>query len=506
MKKNALISVTDKTQLDVLADFLVANGYDLISSSGTKSYLESCGHKVISVESLTSNPEAFDGRMKTISYQIGSGLLFDRDNSKHCQEANDLNITPIDLVVCNLYDFSAASSVTTDLSLLIEKIDVGGPTMLRAAAKNYKHVSVLSSIEDYDFFMENFSSLSESHRLYLSQKTFSRLSEYDRLISETFAKINGSGKLRYGENPHQDALVISLNENSLASLKPLQGKELSYNNLLDSHGALETLFDVQRVLDAHAKKQYCSIIVKHSNPCGVSLSDNKFLSLERAWNGDPISAFGSIVSMNYLVDEKIAQFLCEHFVEVVIAPGFTDNALDIFSKKKNIRLLDTSLLDWNLFSQAKKRSIHGGYLVQNADLNYMSNVDSVVGNDLTLKDSLFCHFAMAVTKNLKSNAIGLFNKSDNDCFLVGAGMGNPNRLISTLQAIDKAKENNVDLSQVLMVSDAFFPFPDNVELANSHGIKVIIQPGGSIKDNDVFNTCERLGVSMGITGTRNFNH
>lgn len=529
--KRALISVTDKTHLDTLVKKLSQCNVELISTGGTKTYLENLGYKVTSISKLTGNPEAFGGRMKSISFAVTSALLFRRYNESDLVEAKELNIEPIDLVICNLYPFSKAVSSNASEVELIENIDIGGPLMLRAAAKNYESVTVLSSIEDYDNFLSNFDgSISFSHRRDYAVKTFDRIAQYDVMIAneltsrfgqkeyrenslsvenKKWLSIESKDSLRYGENPHQKAHLYQFNNTAsktgLIQAEIIQGKELSYNNWIDADSAWRIVSDVAYT----STGLFVTAVIKHANPCGLCVAPSLFQSLVEAWNGDSVSSFGGVLAFSSEVDGQSAQFLCEKFVEVVIAPGFSDEALKLFAKKKNVRLINSALRS----KQEKEiivKSISGGLLIQEEDdsLGVSEDLRLVTKNRMSSEMLDLVDFGILACKHLKSNGIALVGKnSEGHISLVGTGMGQPNRLDSLrLLAKVRAEKKNIEMNKLLLVSDAFFPFADSIEVCHEIGISSIVQPGGSIRDDEVINACDQYNIAMVMTGKRHFRH
>lgn len=515
--KRALLSVSDKSGLEEIARFLQVKEVELIASGGTGKFLTELGFVWTPVESITGNPEAFDGRMKTLSFQISSSLLYKRESEKDRKQAEALGIKPIDLVICNLYPFRETAKQTKEIQELVEKIDIGGPTMIRAAAKNYNDVLVLVSPKQYASFMNEYTAtgIDFNYRKKAAATAFRHTSDYELFIANTLsAELNKEDfypyfstetyqGLRYGENPHQKAVVIADDrfETSLAKVKPLQGKELSYNNLLDADAAYRSNCDLHRKF---SDKNIVTII-KHSNPCGAAICVEQFETLQTAWAADPISSFGSIICFNQKLEKECAVFLNERFVEVVIAPEYSDEAMEIFRMKKNLRLIKLAPRDYYL-GETMVRSIDGGFLIQEEDKEiskeYLVKTEKTnVTNDLGLLD-----FGVFVTKHFKSNAITLVGKNDKGYFLAGAGMGNPNRLISVIQAVDKAKENNYATDKLVLVSDAFFPFRDSIDHIHQFGIQAIVQPGGSIRDEEVITACNENNISMCFTNRRHFRH
>lgn len=521
--KRALISVSDKTNLEKLVQTLKSLDVEIISTGGTAKRLLELGINYTPIEKITSNPEAFGGRMKTISFQVASALLFRRDNEDDVIQARELNITPIDLVVCNLYPFLKVVKAKGPLDELIENIDIGGPTMVRASAKNYKHVTICTNIHSYeDLITElqtNNGQTTLEFRTQLALKAFEHTASYDTMVSSELGRQFNhktptiglfpefSRTLRYGENPHQEGYVFEdpLNT-SLAGIIPLQGKALSYNNLLDADAALRTNIDLQKLIEQkNLENKNSVVIIKHANPCGAAIASTSVEALELAWNGDKISSFGSIISFSHEVDEASAKWLSDKFVEVILAPQFSKGAMELFSKKKNLRCLELGANQ--VSSPFSARSILGGWIVQEEDQGLDDDFKSVTKKVFPNEKMSLAHFGVMLCKHLKSNAIAYVKEDNGNYFISGAGMGNPNRLISLNQAVEKAKENGeVDFGNGLLISDAFFPFRDNIDLANGFGIKHFVQPGGSIKDNEVIGACDEFGLSMIFTGKRHFRH
>lgn len=506
----ALVSVSDKSGLEVLGKFLTDNDIEIVSSGGTRKFLEDLGHSITPIESVTGNPEAFGGRMKTLSFQISSGILFRRDNNDDLKQAIELNIEPIDIVVCNLYPFKLVKEKGGDWDELVENIDIGGPTMVRAAAKNYKSVWTLTSPDQYSGFIKNFSTNDEEYRKRLSMDAFGHTASYDSLIAQTFQEktlghsniihidLEESKEVRYGENPHQRGWVTG--NGSLASALSSQGKELSYNNYLDADAAWRQNLDLSKLT-----KDYAVTIVKHSNPCGVAISNSGITALQKAWAGDPVSAFGSIIAFNKEVNKEMALFISDRFIEVIMAPSIDKEARVVLEKRKNLRVIELPL---NYYSENELmvRSINGGYIIQNEDHGIEEMLKLVTKSEQSI-DLDLVKFGINICKHLKSNAICLVFKEGNDFVLAGAGMGNPNRLVSIEQAIAKSRDNGFEnFSEMCLISDAFFPFRDNIDVANKYGIKTIIQPGGSIKDNEVIEACDEFNMNMFFTGMRHFRH
>lgn len=532
--KRALISVSDKAGVVALAQSLADAGCEIISTGGTQRKLEEAGITTTEISTVTGNPEAFGGRMKTISFNIESALLFDR--VKDAEEAAALNIEPIDLVVCNLYPFQEVLKKGADFETLIENIDIGGPTMIRAAAKNFKYVATVTQPSDYIELMaqlkSNEGALSYDFRKKLMTKAFNHTADYDALIATTMDKEIGVNSLRlgfeegidlrYGENSHQAARFYKEknSDNSLYDLNVLHGKALSFNNILDINGAIEAIKESTRPA--------CSVI-KHSNPCGLSEGDNQAKLLELAWAGDPISAFGSIIAFNQKVTFETVQFFelrnenrsKRKFVEVVIAPEFTPEALAYLQQHKNLRIIEFDAARLN--GGIDLRYLNGSLLAQDTDNKLHSKLDIVTQNpvDMSVEQPLI-EFGLRAIKTIKSNSIAIVRFKNGYAQLLGMGAGQPNRLIATKLSIEKSRENlrneytgaaedfeayvAEELANTWLISDAFFPFADNVELAAKAGVRKIVQPGGSIRDKSVIAICDELGVSMVFTGIRHFKH
>lgn len=527
--KRALISVTDKGHLDSLVRVLHDHKVEIISTGGTKKYIEDLGIPVTSIEKVTGNPEAFGGRMKSISFSVTSALLYRRYHSTDLEEARELKIEAIDLVVCNLYPFDKYAGTNAEESVLIENIDIGGPLMLRASAKNYESVAVLSDVSDYEDFISAFNATKGSvdfkMRRDLAIKTFKRVAEYDILIAEELSSrfldnhqttdlpwlsLKQKVTLRYGENPHQWAKIFKLKntkaEFNLVDAEVLQGKELSYNNWVDADAAWRVMSDVTNV---SAPDKNIVAIIKHANPCGLAVAGNLFDALDEAWNGDSTSSFGGIIAASKEIDLECAKFLGEKFIEVVIAPGYSAEALKVFSKKKNVRLLKIPVRA-KVESEFIVKSISGGLLMQNEDESNgaKENLKLVTKTPMSEDALELVDFGILACKHLKSNGIALVYKTNTGRLtLAGAGMGQPNRLDSLkLLAKIRAEQKGLALDKMLLISDAFFPFADSVEVCNEVGIRAIIQPGGSIRDDEVIEACDKFGISMMTTGTRHFRH
>ncbi|MCO6472738.1 MAG: bifunctional phosphoribosylaminoimidazolecarboxamide formyltransferase/IMP cyclohydrolase [Melioribacteraceae bacterium] len=504
MKKFALLSVSDKTGIVEFAANLIEHGYEILATGNTARVISENKIECTLIEKFTNFPEIFDGRVKTLQPSIFGGILMRRDNKSDQVEAEKNNIVPIDIVCVNLYPFVKVSSdPNADLDTKIENIDIGGPSLVRAAAKNYKHVSILTSPEQYSDFVNELAAgnISEKTRKKLAYEAFSHTAKYDTFIANFFEKefdqpatdlrINYEllSELRYGENPHQQAQLYG---NFYDYVDVLHGKELSYNNIVDLIAAVEIIQDLSG--------NSC-VIVKHTNASGAAVSDDLLDAYEKALSGDPVSAFGGIVAFNGTVTKNIAVKLNEIFLEIVCAHDFDSDALELLKQKKNRRLIK---IKKPLITHRVIKEIPGGIISQNYD---SSSIDDLEFNIVTkfkpsqeeLED---LKFAWVICKHTKSNAI-VFVK---DKKVIGVGAGQMSRLDSAKIAASKAKEHGHNLEGAVAASDAFFPFADGIiEIANA-GIKSIIQPGGSVRDEEVIEAADEKNISMVFTGIRNFKH
>lgn len=512
--KRALVSVSDKTGIVDFCRELSNLGVEIISTGGTSSLLSKEGIPVIGISEVTGFPEIMDGRVKTLHPAVHSGLLAVRDNEEHQKQMKDLGLDYIDLVVVNLYPFQETIA-KPDVSYedAIENIDIGGPTMLRSAAKNHAFVSVIVDANDYSQVLAEVREQGDTTletRKQLAAKVFRHTAAYDALISDYLSNVNGDPlperytvtyekiqDLRYGENPHQQAAFYRkplAPQGTLTTAEQLHGKELSYNNINDANAALQIVKEFE---------EPAVVAVKHMNPCGVGTGESIYQAYMKAYSADPTSIFGGIVAANRIIDADTAAKLSEIFLEIVLAPDFTEEALEILTKKKNIRLLKMGEL-----SSAKERtrqfvvtSIDGGMVVQQSDVHSVDAEDLQVVTDRApseeeLKQLLF---GWKVVKHVKSNAIVL--ASDN--MTVGVGAGQMNRVGAAKIALEQAAEK---AKGAVLASDAFFPMGDTVELAAKHGITAIIQPGGSIKDEESIKAANENGIAMVFTGVRHFKH
>lgn len=497
--KTALLSVSDKTGITDLARTLVKAGVTLISTGGTAKTLIEANIPVTDVSSITGHPEIMQGRVKTLHPKIHGGILGKR--TIHADEASLHDIHWIDLVVCNLYPFSATVAAGAGLNTALENIDIGGPTMLRAAAKNFQDVSVLVAPEDYPAFIDEMhAGISLATRKKLATKAFAHTASYDAHIynylnNDPFStQINltytKTKPLRYGENPHQKAALYADNlqpNSGLLSAKQHQGKALSYNNYLDADAALNCLGEFTTP---------CAVIIKHANPCGVATKKTIDAAFDAAWQADSLSAFGSVIALNRPMTEKIANMLLSVFVEVIIAPAFNPKIRALFQQKPNIRLLE--MPQTTQHAHLHYRFIQGGLLVQETD--HLSAATFTMATNQPIKEhtkqDLF--FAWQVAKHVKSNGIVVAKSGVTQG--IGAGQ------VSRIDAVKIALEKSTDIAGAVLASDAFFPFADSIELIAKTGIKTIVQPGGSIKDQSVIDACKAHGIAMALTGQRCFRH
>ncbi|REH78050.1 bifunctional phosphoribosylaminoimidazolecarboxamide formyltransferase/inosine monophosphate cyclohydrolase [Staphylococcus felis] len=491
--KKAILSVSDKTGIVEFAQSLVKEGYTLYSTGGTFRQIKDAGVTVHSVSELTQFEEIMDGRVKTLHPAVHGGILADRHKPEHLEQLKAQNIDLIDMVVVNLYPFkeTVANPDVTEMDA-IENIDIGGPTMLRAAAKNFKHVTTIVHPSDYEEVIARIQNdtLDEAYRKSLMIKVFQHTYEYDQAIVQFFNP--NSETLRYGENPQQSAEFIRTSnaKHTLAGAKQLHGKQLSYNNIKDADAALNL---VKKFESAAA------VAVKHMNPCGVGVGNSIEEAYRHAYEADSQSIFGGIVALNRPVTGVLAEALHEIFLEVIIAPSFEREALEVLQKKKNIRLLEVDMTED--LDEQEFVSVSGGYLVQDKDHFDVKKEDMKVVTDVKPTDKQWEALLLGwkVVKAVKSNAIVLAN----DHQTVGVGAGQMNRVGSAEIAIERAIEMN---DNVVLASDGFFPMDDTVETAAKAGVKAIIQPGGSIKDQDSIDMANRYGIAMVTTGMRHFKH
>lgn len=519
MVKRALISVSDKTGIVEFAQKLNDLGVSIISTGGTFKVLKEAGIPVINISDVTGFPECLDGRVKTLHPNIHAGLLAMRSNPEHMKQVEELNVELIDMVVVNLYPFKQ-TIMKPDVTLAdaIENIDIGGPTMLRAAAKNYQDVSVVIDPTDYEQVLSEIKetgAVSVKTNFYLAAKVFNHTAYYDTMIanylrdkaglpkypdtiSMTFEKVQD---MRYGENPHQSAAFykeVGNSDGMLSGIEQLHGKELSFNNINDLHGALELLkeFDEEPTV----------VACKHSNPCGVASGKDIHEAYVRAYNTDPVSIFGGILCANRKIDKATAEEISKIFLEIVLAPDFDDDALEVLEQKKNIRLLKLKdVMKKQPETAYDVKKVSGGILIQDIDSKLLGDELKVVTDRKpTEKEMEDLLFTWKVVKFTKSNGIAIGKDKQS----VGIGPGQVNRIWATEQAIDHGtKQLGADVVKgAVLASDAFFPFDDCVEAAHKAGITAIIQPGGSKRDQDSIDACNKYGIAMVFIGMRHFRH
>ncbi len=513
----ALISVSEKRGIDDFAKGLMDRGVTIYSTGGTATFLKKAGIDVVDIAEYTGFPEILDGRVKTLHPKVFSGILARRENESHAQTLKEFDIATIELVVVNLYPFEAtiANENVTEQQA-IEQIDIGGPSLIRAAAKNYESVTVATGAEQYAAILGQIRQNGRTSlqlRRELMAAAFEHTARYDSIIADYFSTketvvglpptinltLKREKSLRYGENSHQAAAVYSVPGSSGADLvlaKQLHGKELSYNNLLDLDSAIF-------LMQSFPEPACC--VLKHNNPCGVAIDVKLAIACEKAFMCDPVSAYGSILGFNRPVDVATTEFLChgDFFVEAILAPKFEPDAIELLTTKPkwraNVRLIEIGSLNGSE-QPIELRQIHGGFLVQQPDSSERYNHWKVVTDAApSPNDRMQLDFAWNVVRHVKSNAIVLAKENAT----VGIGAGQMSRVDSVDIAINKAGPRGAGS---VMASDAFFPFPDSIERAAHAGILTIVQPGGSVRDDDVIEVCNRLGVSMIFTGRRHFRH
>jgi phosphoribosylaminoimidazolecarboxamide formyltransferase/IMP cyclohydrolase len=511
--KTALISVSDKTDLSKILKKLNKFKVKIISSGGTYKSIKQLGYACTDVSSYTGFKEMLDGRVKTLHPKIHAGILHDRSNKKHSREMIKKKFPSLDLIIVNFYPFQKIVSHSKNNNEIIENIDIGGPTMVRSAAKNFKSVLIITNINDYsDLIYEiekNKGKTTLNFREYMSCKAFGLTAYYDAMIANWFnqkLKIKFPERktifgrklkeLRYGENPHQkSSIYINSYNDQVLGLDQLSGKELSYNNYSDIYASLEILFSL--------KNRPSTVIIKHANPCGVSVNRLPLISFKNAYACDPISAFGGVIACNFKINKTLANEINKKFLEVILAKGFDKEALNILSKKKNLRIIDIS--KYKQKNQIMIKTFDSSFLIQEKDKLVFNkkNLKFVTKNKPTKKELEEIEFAFCVSKYVKSNAIVLTNNFST----IGIGAGQPSRLDSCKIAIRKAKQfQSNKIKNCIIASDAFFPFADGVKSLLSAGVKIIVQPGGSIRDQEVIDAANKANAKMVFTSTRHFNH
>ena len=511
--KNALISVSNKENLISLLKTLKKFNINIISSGGTYTSIKKLGYQCTEISKYTGFKEMLDGRVKTLHPKIHAGILHDRQNKKHKNEMSKQNFPAIDLIVVNFYPFQKIVTSTKNSNQIIENIDIGGPTMVRAAAKNFKNVTIVTNKNDYGSLIKELESFKGKttlkYRELMSSKAFGLTAYYDAMIANWFNKklnikfperktIFGRRlqNLRYGENPHQQSSIYvnDYNDKHLG-FNQIQGKELSYNNYNDMFASLE-------ILDS-LKKNSGTVIIKHANPCGVSENKVPLNSFKNAYASDPISAFGGIIACNYKIKKKIASEINKNFLEVILAKGFDRESLEIFKKKKNLRVIDIS--NFKLKNLTSIKSFDGSFLIQSKDNIILDKkkLKCVTKLKPNKKELAEIQFAYNICKYVKSNAVVLCNNFST----IGIGAGQPSRLDSCKIAVQKAKKfQSLKIKNSIAASDAFFPFADGIYTLIKAGVKTIVQPGGSIRDQEVINAANKAKIKMLFTGIRHFNH
>jgi phosphoribosylaminoimidazolecarboxamide formyltransferase/IMP cyclohydrolase len=518
MIKRALLSVSDKTGLIDFARALSAQGVELLSTGGTAKAIRDAGLPVKDVSEFTGFPEMLDGRVKTLHPKVHAGILAVRDNDAHVVTMNEHGLGYIDLVCVNLYPFVQTVSKPHTLDDAIENIDIGGPAMVRSSAKNYKHVAIVTDPADYagliDEMKASGGALGDATRFNLAKKAFTHTAQYDGHISNYLTSLNEAGErgafgekltlqfsraqtCRYGENPHQNgAFYVEANApaGTIATSRQIQGKELSYNNIADTDAALECV----KTFDAAS----ACVIVKHANPCGVAYGDNLLDAYNRAYQTDPESAFGGIIAFNGRLDGETAKTIVERqFVEVIIAPEVSPEASEAVAAKKNVRLLECGAWSGSV-SQMDMKRVAGGLLVQDADILLHGELKVVTKRAPTPKEMEDLLFAWRIAKFVKSNAIVYAR----DRMTIGVGAGQMSRVNSARIAGIKAEQASLVVPGSVMASDAFFPFRDGLDNAAAAGITAVIQPGGSMRDEEVIAAADEHGIAMVFTGVRHFRH
>jgi len=501
--RSALISVFYKDGLEPLVRTLHRHGVTLYSTGGTQAFIEGLGLPCVPVEDVTGYPSILGGRVKTLHPRVFGGILGRRDNDQDLREMHQYEIPAIDMVVVDLYPFEETVASTADEKAIIEKIDIGGPSMIRAAAKNHADLLVVAARADYagvtTLLDAQAGHATLDQRRHYAARAFAVVAHYDAAISQYFGSggqdgfllsMNGARHLRYGENPHQAGVFHG---NLEAVFDQLHGKELSYNNLVDTEAVLQLMEDLRGAVGAVFS------IVKHTNVCGVALRDTLAGAWEAALAGDPESAFGGVLACNRPVDAATAHAIAEIFFEVLVAPDFSDEALSILAARKNRILLRQK---GPVPTGRTFRSLLGGVLAQDADTGTTDRWEEAGGRPSTPEERTALAFANIVCKHLKSNAIAIVK----DMRLIGKGCGQTSRIDALRQALEKARQFGTDTGGAVLASDAFFPFDDCVRMAHAAGIGAFVQPGGSIRDKDTVAYCQEHGLALVMTGMRHFRH
>ena len=506
MTKRALISVSDKTNIVEFAKGLEKHGFEIISTGGTFTYLKNNGVACISIEDVTHFPEILEGRVKTLHPKIHGGLLSKRGNELHNKHVAENNIEYIDLVCVNLYPFEATvKKEGVSEEEIIENIDIGGPSMLRSAAKNFNDVTVVTDIRDYDRILNELENggITLATRRSLAIKVFNTTASYDAAIANYFNKADNlipekltlsytlEDTLRYGENPHQKAYHYVQDNNESYALQnavQLHGKEMSYNNIQDASAALDILAEFDEI---------ACVAVKHMNPCGVAIGKDVFEAYSRAYDADPVSIFGGIVAVNGVIDKATAEKMHSIFLEIILAVDYDDEALEILTKKKNLRIY--KLGDKNNNHEQQIKSVRGGILVQDFNSELAESYEVVTDKQPTKEQMSDLEFGLKVVKHVKSNAIVVVKNGQT----LGIGAGQMNRVGSCKIALEQA---GALADGAVLASDAFFPMRDSADLAAEYNIAAIVQPGGSIRDQESIDACNEKGVAMLFSKIRHFKH
>ena len=511
--KNALISVSNKENLTSLLKTLKKFNINIISSGGTYASIKKLGYQCTELSKYTGFKEMLDGRVKTLHPKIHAGILHDRQNKKHKSEMSKQNFPAIDLIVVNFYPFQKIVTNTKNPKQIIENIDIGGPTMVRAAAKNFKNVSIVTNRNDYKSLIKELETFkgktSLKFRELMSSKAFGLTAYYDAMIANWFNKklkiefperktIFGRKlqKLRYGENPHQQSSIyVNDYDDKRLGFNQIHGKELSYNNYNDMFASLEILNSL--------KKNSGTVVIKHANPCGVSENKVHLISFKNAYASDSVSAFGGVIACNYKINKKIALEVNKNFLEVILAKGFDKESLEILKSKKNLRVIDIS--NFKLRGLTSVKSFDGSFLLQSKDdiVIDKKKLKCVTKLKPSKRELAEIQFAFNICKHVKSNAIVLCNSFST----IGIGAGQPSRLDSCKIAVQKAKQfQSSKIKNSIAASDAFFPFADGINILIKAGVKTIVQPGGSIRDQEIINAANKAKIKMFFTGIRHFNH
>jgi len=511
MPESALISVSDKSGIVEFAKGLKKHGVKIISTGGTAKLLAESGIEITEISEFTGFPEMLDGRVKTLHPKVHAGLLNVRENDAHQATMKEHSLENIDMVVVNLYPFEATVARGAEHDEVVENIDIGGPSMIRSAAKNHKYVNIIVDNNDFDRVLAELDNggTELNTRIDLARKAYSHTGVYDSIIANYFNNkldvkfpeeiaipARKKQMMRYGENPHQDSAFYVqplVKEASVSTGKQLQGKELSFNNIVDIHATLELVKEF---------KEPAVAIIKHTNPCGCATGETLLSAYEKALECDPVSAFGGIVGVNREVDKDLAEKLSEIFLEVILAPSFSKEAMAIFEAKKNLRLIELGDITGERDKELDVKNVTGGILLQDRDLHEIEDIKTLtVPTDRkpTEEEYQAMDFAWKVAKHVKSNAI-VYTKSDRT---IGVGAGQMSRVDSSKIAATKAR---AELKGTVMSSDAFFPFRDSIDEAAERGITAIISPGGSIRDEEVIQAANEHGIAMVFTGVRHFKH